>query len=342
MLNNCVLSGNWADHGGGADYCSLNNCTLTGNSATNFAGGTYSGALTNCILYYNTAPIDANYHNDGEAAFTYCCTTPLPAGLGNVTNEPLFVDTNGWSNLHLQAGSPCINAGNNAYAPGVTDLDGNPRISGSTVDVGAYEFQFPDPFRAWLAQYGLATDGSADFADFDGDGMNNWQEWVAGTNPTNANSVLQLHAPVLRLPGLQLRWSSTSGQSYFVQRTTNLAAPVWLNVGTDIPGAAGTTAYTDTTGPSLSGAFYRVGTGASNSASPPSLQVPAFIPASVVLTWSSVTNRSYALEWATNLSTAPAFFVLQSNIAGLPDEISWTDTNSAGAAPRFYRVRVQQ
>jgi hypothetical protein len=43
----------------------------------------------------------------------------------------------------LQPNSPCINAGNNSYVTSATDLDGNPRISGGIVDIGAYEYQWP-------------------------------------------------------------------------------------------------------------------------------------------------------------------------------------------------------
>src|SRR5499427_8764601 len=65
--------------------------------------------------------------NSASATPPYTCTTPQADGIGNITNAPLFVDTNGWANLRLQSNSPCINAGNNAYVVGSTDLDGNPR-----------------------------------------------------------------------------------------------------------------------------------------------------------------------------------------------------------------------
>jgi hypothetical protein len=60
-------------------------------------------------------------------------------GTGHITTEPLFVNLTA-GDLHLQSTSPCINAGLNAYAPGPVDLDGNPRIVGGIVDMGAYEW----------------------------------------------------------------------------------------------------------------------------------------------------------------------------------------------------------
>jgi hypothetical protein len=42
------------------------------------------------------------------------------------------------------------------------------------------------------------------------------------------------------------------------------------------------------------------------------------------------------------LGGRPAFSLLRSNIAGLVGATTFIDTNSVGAAPRFYRVRVEQ
>jgi hypothetical protein len=104
-------------------------------------GGACSSTLNNCIVYFNTASQEANY--DHTSGLNYCCTTPRPTnGVGNISSDPLFVDTNGWSDLRLQPDSPCINAGNNADAVGSTDLNGNPRISGGIIDMGAFEFVF--------------------------------------------------------------------------------------------------------------------------------------------------------------------------------------------------------
>ncbi len=143
ILNNCTLTANSVGiegAGGGACDCTLNNCTLVGNFP-----GAWDCTLNNCIVYYNTGRLfgdDLNYY---ACTFNHCCTTPLPtSGVGNITNAPLFLDYAS-GNLRLQSNSPCINAGNNSYLTdsdfiNLFDLDGNPRLVGATVDIGAYEF----------------------------------------------------------------------------------------------------------------------------------------------------------------------------------------------------------
>jgi hypothetical protein len=213
------------------------------------------------------------------------------------------------------------------------------------VDIGAYEFQSPTSVisYAWLQSYGLPTDGTADWADTDNDGMNNYQEWLAGTDPTNPTSALRLQAPVINPPGLLLRWSSDTNHAYFVQRATSLKTPLLFSLlRSNISGLAGATAYTDATASSTKGAaFYRIGTGSTNGPAPALLQRPAFVPATVTLTWASVTNRAYFIQRATNLVLPPAFSLLQPNIPGLPDTTSFTDTNPPTTGPAFYRVGVQ-
>jgi hypothetical protein len=210
------------------------------------------------------------YFNDGgnydpDSTLNYCCTTPMPGGIGDITNAPLFVDYAG-GNLHLQSNSPCINSGNNAYVVGSTDLDGNPRIVGGTVDIGAYEYQTPVSMisYAWLQHYGLPINTNTDTADLDGTGMNVYQDWIAGLNPTNALSVLQMTSatPTHNSAGLVVTWQSVSGIMYFLQSSTNLAAqPAFTTIQSNIVGQAGTTSYTDTTATNAGPYFYRVGVG---------------------------------------------------------------------------------
>ena len=144
-LNNCTLSGNSARDGGGAYGGTLNNCTLSGNSARAGGGGAYGGTLNNCTAYGNTnggifggtVRNTISYGNSGYEMMTNVSSAFC------YTNDPLFMDAIA-GNLRLQSSSPCINTGNNIFAPtnvSPYDIDGNPRIAQLTVDKGAYEFQ---------------------------------------------------------------------------------------------------------------------------------------------------------------------------------------------------------
>ena len=141
------------------------------------------------------------------------------------------------------------------------DLGGNDRISGGTVDVGAYEFQNPSSVisYAWLQQFHLLTDGSADYSDPDQDGMNNWQEWICGTNPTNAISVLRLLMPSSDASGLTLSWQSVTNRSYSLEHATEIGAlQPFLTLKTGIVGQPNVTSVSDTNWPGAGIYLYRI------------------------------------------------------------------------------------
>lgn len=130
------------------------------------------------------------------------------------------------------------------------------------MDVGASEFQgvSVEPFIIWLGQYGLPEDGSVDYVDSDCTGMNNWQKWIAGLNPTNPASVLRLLAPTNTVSGMTVTWQSVNNRTYYLQRSTNFAmSPAFFSIQSNLTGQAGTTSFTDTTATNGTTFFYRVG-----------------------------------------------------------------------------------
>ena len=144
VLYNCLLVGNqaWSNpeeyaRGGGARNCTLVNCTVASNKAF-YGGGVFGGVAINTVIYGNAATNDANWTG---GAFTNCCTTPLPTGSANITNDPQFVDAAA-GEYRLDGDSPCINAGFDAAAPGDMDLNGGARIVFGRVDMGAYEYNY--------------------------------------------------------------------------------------------------------------------------------------------------------------------------------------------------------
>ncbi|QHI70617.1 hypothetical protein [Tichowtungia aerotolerans] len=84
---------------------------------------------------------------------------------------------------------------------------------------------------AWEIQL-FGSMGAADgTADFDGDGFSVAQEFVAGTDPFDADSYL-------RITGVtdELRWKSVQGKRYRVLTTTNLSEGAWMVEASGIPG----------------------------------------------------------------------------------------------------------
>jgi len=107
-----------------------------------------SPMVANCILW-SDSPDEIFDEPGSSTTVTYSDVQGGWPGTGNIDADPLFADADG----RLLDGSPCIDAGNDAAVPPsvITDLDGNPRIQGECVDMGAFESEFiVIDFSGWV------------------------------------------------------------------------------------------------------------------------------------------------------------------------------------------------
>ena len=108
----------------------------------------------------------------------------------------------------------------------------------------------------WLAQYNLGTNIMDSLLDSDADGLPNWAEYRAGTNPTNALSVFRVSA--ITANGL-LQWPSVSGRVYSVYRTTDLSTPFSIAPGgSNLPAGPPGNTFTNTELPLPSTQFFKL------------------------------------------------------------------------------------
>jgi predicted GH43/DUF377 family glycosyl hydrolase len=174
ILTNCTFNGNKTVFGGGGMYnynsnAILTNCTFTGNTTKyDDAGGIYNhisnSSLINCILWDNF-PEEMGESGGGSTIVEYSDIRGGWPGEGNIDKNPFFVDPGYWVHINdsnivvepndpnalwiagdyrLTPCSPCIDSGDPNYIsePNGTDSDGNPRVIGGRIDMGAYEYPF--------------------------------------------------------------------------------------------------------------------------------------------------------------------------------------------------------
>jgi hypothetical protein len=89
---------------------------------------------------------------------------------------------------------------------------------------------------AWETQFGFDPGNPNDrTADTDGDTMLNWQEYVAGTDPTNALSYLSLDL-TSAISGAALEFAAVSNKTYTLEFNDTLNPAAWSRL-TDLPAA---------------------------------------------------------------------------------------------------------
>lgn len=178
VLESCLLTGNTGTEGVAlhfweAGQAKVINCTLSGNALTGSGGEVVACqggdvSLVNSVLWNEAATANTEIsvrgsqspsrvsvaHSDvqgGQTGVVVEAGAVLDWTEGNIEADPAFVSVSGvdgdpstWqdNDYHLSDGSPGVEAGDNLAIGngGRNDLDGNPRLAGSNVDMGAYEF----------------------------------------------------------------------------------------------------------------------------------------------------------------------------------------------------------
>ena len=182
-----------------------------------------SGSPTNGIRYQNLSASDFGVNQDGLGnlrGYAY------GANIGWITFENTGVPKVDLFTGNLSGSVWSANCGwislSNAVAYVQTD----------TITPGALA---PDglPIAWLLANFGT-TNVNAN-ADPDGDGLSNFQEYQAGTNPNDAKDSLRITASGVSFVGGNdsdtLVWNSHPTRQYRVQQTTNLISATWMDAG---------------------------------------------------------------------------------------------------------------
>jgi hypothetical protein len=255
VIQNNVFNGNLAyaldsqTGMGGGIYCEIDglgnirivNNTLFNNSAPSpvlgdLGGGIALNLLTNTLVLANNIIVSNSggiWLRSGQPPATYrnnCVANPinysglstLGPGAGDINLDPKFTNSSA-GDFHLLSDSPCIDAGTAVFAP-LTDRDGTPRpldgknTGSAAFDIGAYEYINPK-------------------ADSDHDGMPDWAELIAGTDPTNPNSILKLQASFPATNNsMVLSWPSVTDRTYTIEFKSLLSDANWLTLTNDIRG----------------------------------------------------------------------------------------------------------
>ena len=131
------------------------------------------------------------------------------------------------------------------------DIGANPTVPDTDGD------GMPD---GWEWQYGSspvsAAGGDGPDADFDGDGKTNYDEYVAGTIPTDAQSIFKVQEVFSNGSRAGLRWHAAEGRTYRVLASDNLT--YWREVATVGPGPEGAAEWFDNDSNGEFRQFYRL------------------------------------------------------------------------------------
>lgn len=121
-----------------------------------------------------------------------------------------------------------------------------------------------DGIPDWWRQYYFGGDGkttnaeSCATADPDGDGMNNKTEYQAGNNPLDGRSAIRVLSLDRTGQAANIQFTTELGQSFFLERTTDLISGTWTNVSSNVWGRIDSSTVTEVGSNKNGKAFYRI------------------------------------------------------------------------------------
>ena len=120
------------------------------------------------------------------------------------------------------------------YSVVVTNLSPTPKVSGEATLIVLADFDGDHIADIWETANGLSTNNASDaLLDLDGDSLNNFQEFIAGTDPHDPNSYLRIDVRPLdgnNQSEVVLQFLAVSNKTYTVQATDLLGGGAWSNV----------------------------------------------------------------------------------------------------------------
>ncbi|NLE57552.1 MAG: hypothetical protein GX616_04275, partial [Planctomycetes bacterium] len=155
IIVNNLLTANTALSGGGI-YCSSSSAMIVNNTIFANSGGGGGGiscvssspTIANTIVGFNSSGIYKTgsgtptlRHNCvfGNSGYNYSGVTDPTGTEGNISVDPKLASV-AYANAHIQPSSPCVGAGEDTIVQsGWRDMDGQARIIGPHVDIGADE-----------------------------------------------------------------------------------------------------------------------------------------------------------------------------------------------------------
>lgn len=208
-----------------------------------------SGSPVNQIQYQNNSATDFGVNNDG---------------LGNLRGYAWSANV-GWINFE-STGAPKVDLRTGNFSGSVWSANCGWISLTNAVAYVQTDHIYQGPFAPnglpvpWLMS-NFGTTNVNPNADPTGKGMTIGQDYVAGTDPNNANSVLRITAESFGPKGTtaNVTWSSEPTRLYYVLGNTNLTSLSWLDSGLGlISPSAGASTSAGFTGTAASMRFYRV------------------------------------------------------------------------------------